>query len=1828
MPLNSDNLNLARTLDLSTTNRVLSDGISGSNPVDSYRITVSQASDLKISLQGLKANADLQVIRDANGNGKIDAREVLLSSALKGVGLDAINLSLAAGNYYVQVYAGDQGATTTYSLNYSATALGTADSTDLTATRSYFGTGVVRSFYTNRGISLYQKPAGQVVAFGNAQPAPSNFLMYGAIGDYYTNNYAKNSSTTNGLTGVTSGLGNPTSAIYEQADGSSAMDFEGGQLVSRNAVVTAIYSKLGGDRFDLVGQGAPNGTELQWKDDYAWFGRNVMGQATGAVRRTSGGYVQEFTGGSAGDGILTLKDGQQVLGGTEKYTDDLGKLVDQAKGGPYKVQGEILRVYRSMGGFDQAVGGLGYATMSSERLNFKGYKAYQEFENGSIGVAKDGKIVIQDRQGKVLTPNATDFNGDGRTDIFWRNAATGENLIWQMNGNIHSGDLKVDRFADLNWKVVGTGDFDGDGRTDLLWRNMATGENLVWRMNGGTHLGDLKIDKITGPGWQIVGAADFDGDGKTDIVWRNGVTGENLIWKMNGVVHVSDLKVSAVTDPNWRIVGLADFDGDRRTDILWRNSVSGENLIWQMNGGTHLGDLSVDKVSEVSWQVVSTADFDGDGKADILWRNGVTGENLVWKMNGNNHASDLKVEQVLDTNWKVSGGGSDNPVAPTNMFWAEYFNNNALTGQAVYTKIDVGINYDWGTGGPGYGIGNDNFSVRWTGKFTFDAGDYRFFNSVDDGMRLWVDGNLIHDTWNVRRAVDYSKLVSLSAGVHDIKVEYNELTGLAVAKIGWEKAPAVNQFKAEYFNNQTLTGNPTVVRNEKEINYDWGLGSPVAGIGGDHFSARWTGVFKFDEGNYLFRERADDGVRMWLDNQLIIDSWKDQPASDFGTYRFLSAGDHKVQVDYFDDGLAATAKAWWQKSDVWKAEYFGNQNLAGTATTKESFGDSTQGLSKDWGFGGPTNTPVDHFSGRFTTTRWLDPGFYKIETQADDGIRVRVGDKTVIDRWAINGQFWDSGFFRSNGGDTPITIEYYEDGGAASLNFNIKPVQKFWDSVDVSTNWNASVFAWDPSQGNQPPLDFFKDDFNNPNIIGVTNLGSNTRSDGKKGFSADWGTRALNNDGARLPDDFYAVRAYTTADFDGSEYKFRARGDDGFQILAKKQNTNDWFYITPQNSWEQAYGDAKEYTFKLPQGRYDLHYHFFEGAGNAYFDMSWEKAQPAGSGQGGSNYDRQAAVDYANRYSTARNSAYHDYSNEGGNCANFVSQCLIQGHELPTTHINANELRNYLVGQGLAREVGSVNELQAGDVVAYSWDGGPIMDHIALYLGNGQVASNTVDGIWDWREGVGSSRYPNGKTVLLHINASGTQSTLLNNSTVQSSGWRQTPNLHLESFSGVVMPTAGVNLRKDPHIRADNVDGGRAYNSRLTFDAWTTGDSANDYRTGGSDNRWFHVVGTEDWVSSAMIDGNPPSLSGQPIPYTPPVQVPTSGDYTHENFSGTVMPSEGARLRFGTNTSAGIDRVSAYNTRLSFDGWTIGETVNDYRVGTPDSVWFHVAGTEDWVSSAMIDGNPPSLLIQVPDAGDNRNNSGSTVSLPIAKPDPRLTNQIPNLGSSSVPKAISYIWSEIDFNRCSVALDVIAGYNQKAGNALTRLKGFTSSPTDILGEAQAVGLVVEYLYNKGCALKAWYDKVQSGGIWDHKSRSIELNKAEFGGNGQWSSVIGSNGDYQKYNYQIWSNMHYGYIGMLAGFSQQTLLGGAGLAQMKTNLAAAGISWDHIDKAVNILKGSNPNATWYNLPSIDDPADQKAIHLGIDLFDNYKDYVNEAQFLAKVYSSGIDKAYPA
>ena len=211
--------------------------------------------------------------------------------------------------------------------------------------------------------------------------------------------------------------------------------------------------------------------------------------------------------------------------------------------------------------------------------------------------------------------------------------------------------------------------------------------------------------------------------------------------------------------------------------------------------------------------------------------------------------------------------------------------------------------------------------MRWTGTSDFEAGDYTFSATADDGVRMWVDGELIIDAWKDQGATRYEATRQMTAGEHEVKVEYYDAFVDAVAKASWRKAAsggtscAKGSFIAQYYGGKNLQGTPDTERCEDTINNDWRDGAPQGtGVGPNNFSVRWTGTSDFEAGDYTFSATADDGVRMWVDGELIIDAWKDQGATTYQATRQMTAGEHEVKVEYYDAFVDAVAKASWVKA--------------------------------------------------------------------------------------------------------------------------------------------------------------------------------------------------------------------------------------------------------------------------------------------------------------------------------------------------------------------------------------------------------------------------------------------------------------------------------------------------------------------------------------------------------------------------------------------------------------------------------------------------------------------------------------------------------------------------------------------------------------------------------------------------------------------------------------------------------------------------------------------------------------------------------------------------
>lgn len=243
----------------------------------------------------------------------------------------------------------------------------------------------------------------------------------------------------------------------------------------------------------------------------------------------------------------------------------------------------------------------------------------------------------------------------------------------------------------------------------------------------------------------------------------------------------------------------------------------------------------------------------------------------------------------------------------------EYYNNRDLSGSPVLVRNDPYLSFDWGLGSPDPSIPVDNFSVRWTRTMNFSAATYRFYARVDDGVRLWVDNSLLIDQWNQGSVRTFTADINLTDGPHTVRMDYFEATQYAVAILTWEQVQYYPDWKAEYYNNPDLQGSPILTRSEGSLNYNWNGASPATGVPGQNFSARWTRQQYFDGGDYTFRAQSDDGIRVWINNDLIIDHWQDGASPTLEAKRNLAAGTYQLRVDYYQRSGGSFIGFSWQK---------------------------------------------------------------------------------------------------------------------------------------------------------------------------------------------------------------------------------------------------------------------------------------------------------------------------------------------------------------------------------------------------------------------------------------------------------------------------------------------------------------------------------------------------------------------------------------------------------------------------------------------------------------------------------------------------------------------------------------------------------------------------------------------------------------------------------------------------------------------------------------------------------------------------------------------------
>ncbi len=396
------------------------------------------------------------------------------------------------------------------------------------------------------------------------------------------------------------------------------------------------------------------------------------------------------------------------------------------------------------------------------------------------------------------------------------------------------------------------------------------------------------------------------------------------------------------------------------------------------------------------------------------------------------------------------------------LWQASYWDNMYLSGTPEVQRSEGSINFNWGNDSPDPEIGDDQFSARWTTYMHFNPGTYRFAATGDDGIRVWVDGDLIIDEWYDHQVETFVADKNLSGGPHHIRVEYYENESGAIVQLWWAPAPPPdgNNWRGEYFNNTSLRGEPDLVREDPVIGFNWTDVSPGPGISEDNFSARWTQTVNLPAGTYRFLMTVDDGGRLWVNGRQVINAWRIQEPTTYQGEAYVPGGPVPIRVEYFDNLLGAMIHLSWERqeplmTDVWRGEYYAGTQLAGEPVLVRN----EPRVNYNWGTGSPAPNQVgtDYFSARWTRTINPPAGTYRFMMTVDDGGRLWVDDRLVIDAWQVQSPQTYTGDVYLAGNPVQARMEYFESTGQALA-------QLSWDQV--APPFQTGVDGW---RGTIPP---------------------------------------------------------------------------------------------------------------------------------------------------------------------------------------------------------------------------------------------------------------------------------------------------------------------------------------------------------------------------------------------------------------------------------------------------------------------------------------------------------------------------------------------------------------------------------------------------------------------------------------------------------------------------------------------------------------------------------------------------------------------------------------
>ncbi|HSX34528.1 MAG TPA: PA14 domain-containing protein, partial [Candidatus Saccharimonadales bacterium] len=372
---------------------------------------------------------------------------------------------------------------------------------------------------------------------------------------------------------------------------------------------------------------------------------------------------------------------------------------------------------------------------------------------------------------------------------------------------------------------------------------------------------------------------------------------------------------------------------------------------------------------------------------------------------------------------------------------------------------------------------------------------------------------------------------------------------------------------AQYYGTNNFTGPVLVDRVDQNIDFEWAQSSPSAGIGIDNFSAKWDGYFVVPTtGSYYFGANNDDSFTVKIAGSTVYTSTGCQTSVCYGSSSVaLTAGQIvTVEASYTEVTGNAFVKLWAKGAvtegampNTWfrtsprpiaqthglTGTYYFDDGTHNYSTMPMFMQRTDPWVNFEWGTTSPVaNGPADNFMARWNGV-FTAPvsGSYVFGAYSDDGVRITVGnDNTmVLNQWQdqVGADRWGSGYTLTAGQSVPITVDYFEHTGGATMSLKVKgavaeqAVPTAWLSPKVQVlpdGWNLGL---------DPDGDLSYDHAKiNPNSVVLTDSSGSTH---EYTYSGGGYKPPVNEDGQLVRN---ADGTFTLADVDGRTYNFNADG--------------------------------------------------------------------------------------------------------------------------------------------------------------------------------------------------------------------------------------------------------------------------------------------------------------------------------------------------------------------------------------------------------------------------------------------------------------------------------------------------------------------------------------------------------------------------------------------------------------------------------------------------------------------------------------------------------------